>query len=103
MLNNIVFGCLLVGLAIVFIVLIATFSNENDQSSPGLLAMVFGFSLFVGIAAFCLTLAYFQPKPEEMVGFLLFLTLVVIFPACLSSTAMSVTSIRNLRETLASA
>jgi hypothetical protein len=94
---------LLIGLIITMIVLFNSYSKETDPASPGLGGAVFGFSLFVGIATYCLALYYFQPKPEEMVQFLMFFTMVVILPVCLNSAAISMISIRSLRETLASA
>ena len=94
---------LLLALLITMIVLFNSYSTESDPSSPGLGGAIFGFSLFVGIASYCLALYYFQPKPEEMVQFLLFFTMVVVLPVCLNSSALSMISIRSLRETLASA
>lgn len=92
---------LLVIVIIVLSVLFSKFSTEKDPSSPGLTGLVFGFSLFVGIAAFFLALTYFQ-KADQMMNFLMAFTMIVVFPACLSSTALSVVSIRSLRETIAS-
>jgi FtsH-binding integral membrane protein len=93
---------LLVIVILVMSVLFSRFSSETDHSSPGLMSLVFGFSLFVGIASFCLALTYFQ-KADSLLNFLTAFTMLVILPASLSSTAISVINIRNLRETLASA
>jgi len=99
----IVQALLLIGLIVTILVLFNSFSEEKDPSSPGLGGLVFGFSLFVGIASYCLALYYFQPKPEQMLSFLLFFTMVIVLPVCLNSTALSMISIRSLRETIASA
>jgi hypothetical protein len=94
---------LLLTLLITIPVLFNSFSSESDPSSPGLTGLVFGFSLFVGITAYCLALYYFQPKPEQMVSFLLAFTMLVILPVCINTTAVSMVSLRGLRESVASA
>ena len=87
---------------IVIISLFSGFSKEDDKSSPTLMLLIAGFGLFVGITAYGLSVAYFQ-KAETLLNFLLFFTMVVLFPLSMVSAAVTVANVRNLRETIAAA
>lgn len=90
-------------LLVMTIVTYTTLIPKDSAQNSKLLAIVSGFSFAAAITAYLMALYYFSGNPARLLQFLLAITMLVVLPATLISTAISTVTISNLRDTLAAA
>ena len=89
---------------VLFALVVGSFSAllpKDSAQNTKILIMVSVFSIAVSIIAFGIALYHFSNNAMYMAHFLLAMTMLVLLPASLISSAVSTITISNLRDTLA--